>query len=273
MASSGRIGFLGLGKMATALASGLTKACLFVPGQITGSDKLLDRREAFAAAIGAQTAADNAALVRECEIVVLAVKPQDVDRLLADIGGQFTARHLLISIAAGITTARIEAFLPPGCRVVRAMPNTPMLVGKGAAAICPGSHATADDVARARAIFEAAASVITVDERLMDAVTAVSDSGPAYFFYFVEALIQGGIEEGLAPAQAAQLATQTLVGAAALLADSGRSPAELRADVTSPGGTTVAAVQAFEAAGLAKSIIAAVHAAAERSRQLGAPKK
>ena len=269
MSAGEQIGFIGSGKMATALASGLVKAGLFEPEQIIGSDKRPESRAAFAVALGARTTDSNAELVRECGIVVLAVKPQDINALLAQLGGEFTTEHLVITIAAGVTTHRIESFLPPGCRLVRAMPNTPMLVGAGAAALCTGSNATIEDLARAQTIFESAATVITLEERLMDAVTAVSGSGPAYFFYFVEALTLGAMEEGLDEQQATLLARQTLAGAARLLIESGRSAAELRADVTSPGGTTQAAIESMQSNNVGHNIAAAVRAAANRSRELG----
>ena len=270
MAGKERIGFIGTGKMATALALGLVRAGVFEAGRIAGSDKHPDARKAFATAVGATEVAENASLVAQSDIVVLAVKPQNLDEMLKEVGGTFTADQLVISIAAGVTTARIEALLPAGCRVVRAMPNTPMLVGEGAAAVCRGAHATEDDLATARRLFEAAAKVIAVDENLIDAVTAVSGSGPAYFFYFLEALVAGGVAEGLAREQATELAVQTMRGAAKLLELSDRSAEELRADVTSPGGTTQAAIESMEAAGVGRGITAAVAAAAARSRELGA---
>ena len=265
-----RIGFIGSGKMATALASGLVEAGVFTPDQVMGSDKLAEARDAFAGAVGARTTDNNAAILETCDIIVLAVKPQHADALLAEIGSGFTPRHLVISILAGVPTSRIERFLPDGCRVIRTMPNTPMLVGKGAAALCKGSHARYEDLALAREIFESAATVIVVDEPQIDAVTAVSGSGPAYFFYLVEAIIEGGIREGLPPEQAAELARQTFVGAAELLAASGRSAADLRKDVTSPGGTTQAAIESLDAAGTRRIVADAVRAAAQRSRELGA---
>lgn len=269
MALEDRIGFIGSGKMATALAGGLVKAELYGPDRILAGDKLEAARDAFSEATGAETTGDNAVVIDACRIVVLAVKPQHIDDLLKETGGHFTPEHLVISIAAGVPTERIEAFLPEGCRVIRAMPNTPMLVGKGAAAVCAGSCTKPGDIETAKKLLESAAMVITVDEQLIDAVTAVSGSGPAYFFYLVEALANVGVEHGLTTEQAEALARRTFTGAAELLASSERTAAQRRADVTSPGGTTQAAIEAFDAAGTPRIVADAVRAAVERGKELG----
>jgi pyrroline-5-carboxylate reductase len=202
---------------------------------------------------------------------LLCVKPQHMAEMLASVKDLVTEKHLIITIAAGISTRYIQDALNPGLklRVVRAMPNTPMLVNKGMVGISPGAHATPADMAAATKIFQAAASVTEVREDLMNAVTAVSGSGPAYFFFLVEHMIQAGIEMGLTPQQAHQLATQTARGAAEMLCTSTDSPAELRRKVTSPGGTTHAAITTMQERGMPAIVVDALKAACKRGAELG----
>jgi pyrroline-5-carboxylate reductase len=197
------------------------------------------------------------------------VKPQQFEAAMRPLAARFAKGRLAISICAGVSTARIEAVLGEGARVVRAMPNTPMLVGRGMAGICAGKHATDADMETAERVLGAAAEVIRVPETLMDAVTAVSGSGPAYFFYLTELLAAAGVEAGLPEEQARHLARVTFEGSAKLLAQTGEDAAVLRRKVTSPGGTTEAAIKTFEAMGLPKTVTEAVKAARDRGRELG----
>ncbi len=204
-------------------------------------------------------------------MVLLSVKPQQMDAVLDRIGLVMHPDTLLISIAAGISTGHIAKILGGGrrWRVVRAMPNTPMLAGAGMVAIARGVHATEGDLFTARRLFESAAAVIEVPEEKIDAVTAVSGSGPAYFFYLVEQMIRAGVELGLTPDEARRLAAQTALGAAKMLTSGEESPEELRRKVTSPNGTTHAAITHLDSSGVGAAIVQAVHAAARRSRELG----
>lgn len=263
-----KIGFIGGGNMAEALIKGLVKGT-FPSGQIVVSEPSADRRRLLESRYGVGFAADNLALVRDCRLLVLAVKPQLLAEVTADFAAAFDDDHLLVSILAGVTTETLEACFDGRARVVRVMPNTPALVGEGATALCPGRFANPDDLAAARHIFEAVGSVHLVGEGQMDAVTGLSGSGPAYLFTVIEALADGGVREGLPRETALNLAVQTVLGAARLVRESGEHPAVLRDKVCSPGGTTIAGVQALEDRGLRGTLMAAVAAASRRSRELG----
>jgi pyrroline-5-carboxylate reductase len=226
------------------------------------------RRRVFARDLGVEAVDDNPSVATRAQTIILAVKPQQMDSVLRQIGPSLAGDKLVISIAAGVKTSRIEAAAPSGCRVARVMPNTPMLVGKGMAAICAGANATRDDLEHASEIFRCAAEVVTVDEAAMDAVTAVSGSGPAYCFYLAEAMAEAGVAEGLDRPLAEKLAAATLRGAGELLFASGESAAELRRKVTSPGGTTEAAIRTMDKSGVREALIEAVRNAARRSREL-----
>ena len=203
----------------------------------------------------------------QVDAAVIAVKPPDVETVARALAGAGVRR--VLSIAAGVTLDSLESWLPPGTAVIRAMPNTPALVGAGASAIAGGQHAGQDDLAWAGAVLEAVGTVVTLPEQALDAVTGLSGSGPAYVFLLAEALIDAGVLVGLARPVARQLAVQTLLGAARLLDESGEEPAALRAAVTSPGGTTAAGLRALEAAGVRSAVLEAVAAATERSRKIG----
>jgi pyrroline-5-carboxylate reductase len=263
------LGFLGAGNMAEAIARGILAAGVLPPGAILASDPSEERRRLFADDLGIEALDANDPVVDRADVVLLAVKPQVVDKALAPVGGGFGPEKLLLSICAGVSTAHLEGLTKAGTRVVRAMPNTPMLVGRGMAAVCPGALATDDDLAIAERLLGAAAEVVRVPEDLMDSVTAVSGSGPAYFFYLAELLAAAGVEVGLPPETAERLARVTFEGAAKLLGESGEPAADLRRKVTSPGGTTEAAVRTFDALGLGKLVTAAVTAARDRGRELG----
>jgi pyrroline-5-carboxylate reductase len=261
---------LGAGNMGGALCKGLVQGEVLPPDRIVVSDKLADRAEALAHTLGVKKAATNREAVAKADVIVLAVKPQDVDAVLADVGALITPARLLISICAGIGSAHLEALLPAGARVVRAMPNTPMLVGMGAVGLAAGRHARPADLDLARTLFAAAALVVPLaDERLIDAVTAVSGSGPAYVFYLIEAMVAAGVAEGLTEVDAQALAARTVLGAATLLERTGEAPQVLRQRVTSPGGTTQAALDVLERARVRDLLVSAVRRAAERSRELG----
>lgn len=267
-----RVGFLGAGAMASALAGGLVAAGVS-PAQVLASEPDASRREAFRRELGIEAVAENAAVVERSDLVVLAVKPAVVPQVLAQLQGLpavTRARVLWISIAAGVPLARLEAPLPPGARVIRAMPNTPALVRLGATAFCANSAAGPADRAAARALFAGVGTVWEAPrEELLDPVTALSGSGPAYFFLLIEALIDAGVSQGLPPEAARELALQTALGAATLARSSERSPAELREQVTSPGGTTQAGLARLAARDFRGAVAEAVAAAAQRSRELG----
>jgi pyrroline-5-carboxylate reductase len=197
------------------------------------------------------------------------VKPQDIDTLLAEMAPVVEARHVVVSVAAGVTTTHLERALPDGVAVVRCMPNTPALVDQAMTAIAGGAHADDEHLAVAESLLAAVGRVVRVPESQLDAVTALSGSGPAYFFYLVEAMIDAGILLGLPRTLAAELIVQTAVGSATMLRDSGEHPVQLREAVTSPGGTTIAAIRELEVHGVRAALLAAIEAAARRSRELG----
>lgn len=264
-----RIGFIGGGAMAEALASGLVAAGI-APGRILASDIEEARRQRLASALGVATTDDNARVARESDLVVIAVKPALVEAALAGLSSGATERPLWISIAAGVPLARLAGSLPAGARIVRAMPNTPALVRAGATALCGNAAAGPGDLALAQQLFEGVGMVWhAAQESQLDAVTGLSGSGPAYVFALLEALGAAGERMGLPRPAADRLAVQTVFGAAKLALDTGRPPAELRKQVSSPGGTTLAGLERLEALGFAKALDAAVEAATRRSRELG----
>jgi len=264
-----RLGFIGAGNMAEALCRGIISSGVLQENEIIAADVSSARRDHFGRKFRVAVTADNEEVVKESQTVIFAVKPQNMPEVLEQVGPLFAAEQLIISIAAGISTAFIEKFLKEETPVIRAMPNTPMLVGSGMAAIARGKHAREQDSAAARRLLESAAAVIEVEENLIDAVTALSGSGPAYFFYLIEAMIEAGVSEGLSPEDALKLAGRTCLGAAKLLLESGESPQELRRKVTSPGGTTSAAISSMEGDKVRAAVVKAVKAAAARSRELG----
>ena len=263
------IGFLGAGKMATALANGFLHAKLLSADRIVAADPLADARELFAAATGARTVATNLEAARLASVLILATKPDQVAPALAQIAGVFSPDQLLISIAAGVSLARLEAVLPAGARVIRVMPNTPALVGAGAAAFALGQHATAADGDLARQLFSAVGVALLVKENLLDAVTGLSGSGPAFVYQFIEALSDGGVAAGLPRDVATQLAAQTVLGGAKMVLATGLHPGVLKDQVTSPGGTTIEGLHELEKGGLRAAVITAVRAAADKSKKLG----
>jgi pyrroline-5-carboxylate reductase len=268
-----RIGLLGAGNMAGALLAGLLGSKLVEPTQIRASDPRRARLDELRQTHGISTSDTNAEIVEWANILVLAVKPDVVAKVLDECGATIGARHLVVSIAAGVPIRAIESKLGPGVRVVRAMPNTPAISRAGATAVSAGSAATHADLDVARALFEAVGRVVTVDESLLDAVTGLSGSGPAYVMLFIEALADGGVKAGLPRDVALLLATQTVYGSAKLLLETGEHPARLKDAVTSPGGTTIAGLRALEDAGVRGAIMGAVEKATERAIELGKPRK
>jgi pyrroline-5-carboxylate reductase len=264
-----KIGFVGGGNMAAALIRGLLHSSTVTADQIRASDVKDERLEELRQKYAVETTIDNDALVRWADVVVIAVKPQIVDRILGAIAGGLSGTDVVISIAAGVPIDAIEARLPAGSRVIRAMPNTAAIALAGATAIAPGTHATRDDIGVARSLFEAVGRCVTLDETLLDAVTGLSGSGPAYVMLMIEALADGGVKVGLGRDVALLLAAQTVYGAAKLQLETGEHPGRLKDMVTSPGGTAIAGLHTLEAGGLRRTLIDAVEAAATRSAQLG----
>ena len=264
------LGLLGAGNMAEALARGVINSGAVPTSRILVSDVSTERRALFRDGLGIAATDDNVKVVASSDLVVICVKPQQVGGLLEQIAPAVRPeRHVIASICAGVTTARLEQPLPPGARVVRVMPNTPMLVGLGASCLCGGKNARAEDLAAIETLFACASLTMRVEEKMMDAVTGLSGSGPAYLFYLVEAMVAAGEAEGFTREQATALATRTVLGAARMLEETGLPPDELRRRVTSPNGTTQAAVERLDAEQVKASLTAAVRRAAERSRELG----
>lgn len=263
------IAFLGAGNMAGALIKGLLHAKACEPGEIFAVDVRAERLEELARMHGVRTGHDLAGATAAADVVVLATKPQVFDRVLPIVAGAMKPEKLVVSIAAGVPLESIEAHMPPGTRVVRTMPNTPALVDAGATAIAPGTHATGEDVALARRIFDSVGTSVVLEEALLDAVTGLSGSGPAYIFLIIEALADAGVKVGLHRESAQLLAAQTVLGSAKLLIETGEHPGRLKDMVTSPGGMAIAGLHTLEAGGLRTTLINAVESATARSRELG----
>lgn len=264
-----KIGFIGGGRMGEALIRGILQANLVNADQILVMEPESSRRSWLTEQYGIAVYAQPEAVWSDCAIILLAVKPQIMGRVLAENKKMMRKKHLLISIAAGITITFIEQHTPKGCRIIRVMPNTPALVLEAASALSSGRHTTKNDMEQATAIFEAIGKVVMVEEHLLDAVTGLSGSGPAYVFTFLEALIDAGLRVGLSRPVAETLVYQTVLGATKLAITSGEHPAQLRAMVTSPGGTTIAGLHELESAGFNGILMDAVEAATKRSVELG----
>ncbi len=266
---SQRVGFIGAGQMATALGQGLVRRGVVAAEGLWASDPVAEARQTFRQNTGGTVTADNHEVVRACDVVILAVKPQHLVAVLDELRGHVTPRHLVVSIAAGIRLAVLAEHLGDGPRLVRVMPNTPCLVGLGACAYCLGPNATPGDGQLVRQMFEAVGSAWEVEEKQLDAVTGLSGSGPAFVYMMIEALSDGGVRMGLPRAVATALAAQTVRGAAEMVLATGQHPAVLKERVASPGGTTIAGLQVLEAAAFRGALMAAVEAAARRSAELG----
>lgn len=262
------VGFLGAGQMATALAVGWTRAGLLDRARSLASDPHPAAQSHFAATTGLTAITANADLMAAADLIVVAVKPQVLTQLLAEVAPLVEPRHLIVSIAAGATLQRLTAALGPAARVVRVMPNTPALVGASASGIAGGS---AEDAGLVEKLFAAVGTAVRVPEPLLDAVTGLSGSGPAYVFVLIEALADGGVRAGLPREVALKLAAQTVLGAAKMVLDTGQHPAALKDAVASPGGTTIAGLHALERAGFRAALMDAVTAAADRATELGRP--
>ena len=263
------VGFIGTGNMGEALIRGLVESNVVPGDKIHAADVRAERVHELAKQYGLRPATGNAALVRDADVVILAVKPQIMASVLREAMPALTNRPLLISLAAGVSTTTIQSVLGKYPRLIRVMPNTPALVLQGATAIARTPGLEQDDLETAQEIFAAVGRVVVLDEELMDAVTGLSGSGPAYVALVIESLADGGVKMGLDRATAMTLATQTVLGAATLLAETGMHPGALKDMVSSPGGTTIAGIAALEEGGVRTTFIRAVERATLRSRELG----
>jgi pyrroline-5-carboxylate reductase len=264
-----KIGFIGAGKMATALASGFIKAGIVQSEDVVASDVVPAARKHFGEATAARTAAENSSVVQSSEILFLAVKPQQMHEVLTALSHSLSPKHLVVSIAAGIKLEQMVEILGEKRRVVRVMPNTPCLVKAGASGFALGGTASRDDAATVQKLLSTVGIAFEVSESLLDAVTGLSGSGPAYAFQMIEALSDGGVRAGLPRSIATQLAAQTLYGAAKMVLETGDHPGQLKDAVTSPGGTTIAGLHELERGGLRAALMNAVVAATQRAQELG----
>lgn len=258
-------GFIGTGRIAQALISGLVRD---TETAICGYDKDPETLMMVADTYGISPKASVAEIARDAEVLILAVKPYQIADVLAELRPSLNREHLLVSVAAGISTEFIGRNAPAGSRIIRVMPNTPAFVGQGMTALCKGSCATEEDILLADHIFSAIGRTAIVEESAMDAATAVSGSGPAYMFRIVDALAEGGAACGLDRGTAELLAAQTMLGAAMMVLSGRKSPEELVREVTTPGGTTEAGLKAMERHGIREALVETVRAAADRSREL-----
>jgi pyrroline-5-carboxylate reductase len=254
--------------MATALIQGMLRAGAATPGSIIASDPLESARSSLAADTGVTVVESNVRVAHKADVLVLAVKPQSMPHVLEHLRHAVTADHLVISIVAGVALATIEAGLGPGHRLVRVMPNTPALIGAGASAYSLGSGARPADEALVRACLDSVGHAVPVPESLLDAVTGLSGSGPAFVFVMIEALSDGGVRAGLPRDVSTTLAAQTVLGAARMVLETGTHPGVLKDQVASPGGTTITGLHALERGGLRAALIDAVEAATRRSAEL-----
>jgi pyrroline-5-carboxylate reductase len=265
-----RLGFLGAGRMATALASAWTTSGRIAVSSTLASDPVPAARDAFAAETGCAVTQDNRRVATHADLLVLSVKPQTMPALLSEIRDLVQARKpLVVSIAAGITLGQLADGLGAGVRLVRVMPNTPCLVGASASGFTPGEHASADDVALVQQLLDDAGKAFRVPEHLLDAVTGLSGSGPAFVYLMIEALSDGGVRVGLPRDVATTLAAQTVMGSAKMVLETGQHPGALKDAVASPGGTTIAGLHALERAGVRGALMDAVEAATRRATELG----
>jgi len=264
-----KIGFIGTGHMGEALIAGLLKAKFVTPDQILASDSDRERLLFIQKKYGITKVSDNNRLSFQCDPLLLCVKPQSMKEVIEEMADSLDASRLLISIAAGVPLYAIDSYARKQLRLIRVMPNINVLVQEGATAIAPGNLATDKDIKLAKAIFDCVGRSITIHEFLMDAVTGLSGSGPAYVFLIIEALTEAGVHLGMTRLQALTLVTQTVMGSVKLLSSSGEHPALLREKVTSPGGTTAAGLYKLEQGGLRKILIDAVIAATQKSKELG----
>jgi len=264
-----KIGVIGAGKIGAAIMRGIVRAGLAGKDQVIASDVSAQLRDAVAKELDVTATADNGVLCDFADIIILAVKPQIVDTVAKEIAKKLGNKKLLVSVAAGVPISRIEACLEKAARVVRVMPNIACVAGAGAAGFAGGSHATADDLEKVGAILNSFGVGMPVEEKYLDAVTGLSGSGPAYVLLFMEVLADGGVQVGLARDVALKLAMQTVYGAAKMALESGKHLGELKDEVTSPGGTTIAGLYAMEQKGFHGIVMDAVVNATRRSQELG----
>ncbi|MDR4507751.1 MAG: pyrroline-5-carboxylate reductase [Candidatus Brocadiaceae bacterium] len=264
-----KIGFIGGGKMAEALCKGIIKAGLSNVDNIITSDAVPDQCKFFHEEVGVRTTQKNLDVISFADVIVFAVKPQAMNKVLMDIKNSISHRQLMVSIAAGIPIHFFESRLPEGTRVIRVMPNTPCLIGASATAFSLGKHATETDEQLVYQLFNAVGKAVSLEERYLDAVTGLSGSGPAYVYMFIEAMADGGVRMGLSRDVSISLAAQTVLGAAKMVLETGLHTAQLKDAVTSPAGTTIEGVSKLESGGFRAAIINAVEASALKSKQLG----
>ncbi|MCX8052537.1 MAG: pyrroline-5-carboxylate reductase [Armatimonadetes bacterium] len=265
----GRLTIIGAGAMGSTFAAGVISAGLVRAEDVTLTDVDVSRLDELRSNLGVSVALDNAAAVNGADVVLIAVKPAVVSEVLDQIAGVITSKQLIISVAAGVRLESIESRLPSGAKVIRSMPNTPCRIGVGAIGFARGRFAKDADVGVASRIFDAVGMSFEVPEKLLNAVTGLSGSGPAYVFMLIEALSDGGVRMGLPREVSTKLAAQTVMGAARMVLEENEHPARLKDQVTSPGGTTIAGIEVLERAGFRSALIEAVKAAAERADELG----
>jgi len=264
-----RIGFIGAGRMATAMVQALLRSKMTNSDRIVASDVVEEARDVLSDITQIKVFAENQPVIEKSEIIFLAVKPQVMAEVLLELKPMLTAKHLVVSVAAGVTLTQLSAILGNKARLIRVMPNTPILVGAGAAGFCLGAKATYDDAELVHRILNTLGKAVELPERLIDAVTGLSASGPAYVAVMIEALADGGVRVGLSRDIALQLATQTVYGTAKMLLETGLHPGMLKDMVASPGGTTIAGLHAMERAGVRCGLMDAVVAATQRAGELG----
>jgi pyrroline-5-carboxylate reductase len=268
MSGAVRVGFIGAGQMATALARGWLSAGLLAAEHVRASDPVASARQRFGEQTGVAAVEANASVVGGSDVLILAIKPQTMKGVLDELRSLLERRHLVVSIAAGITLRQLRAGLGD-CRLVRVMPNTPCLVGASASGYAPAETATPEDVALVDRLFNAVGRALRVSEALLDAVTGLSGSGPAFVAVMIEALADGGVRMGLPRDVALTLAAQTVLGTARMILEADLHPAKLKDMVASPGGTTIAGLHALERGGLRAALMDAVEAATRRATELG----
>ena len=267
MLKNKKIGLIGSGNMARALISGVLKEKYVPANQIYASDHRASKAENFKKVFRIHTTTDNKKVARLCDVIILAVKPQVLEKVSREISAEVSKKKLVISLAAGVSTQRLGALLP--ARIIRTMPNVAALVSEGATGICAGASSTNADMNLATSLFNAVGKTVVLDESLMDAVTGLSASGPAYVFMMIDSLADAGVKVGLSRRDALCLSAQMVLGAAKLLIETGEHPGKLKDMVTSPGGTAIAGIATLEQGGLRTTFIKAVEAATKRSKELG----
>lgn len=269
MQTQAKIALIGAGNMSEALVSGMLRAKVVEPASLLATDVAAARRTLFEDRFKIHVGHDNEEAVAWADVVILSVEPHILDSVCQDVRSALRQDHLIISVAAGYPLARLERVLGGDRQLVRAMPNTPSILGEGVTAVSMDPHTTAEGAQLAQSIFGSIGKVVEVEERLLDAVTGLSGSGPAYVYLMIEALADGGVKMGLGRQIAYTLAAQTVLGAARMVLETGDHPAQLKDRVASPGGTTISGVHALEKAGFRASLMTAVEEATRRSQEIG----